>query len=252
MAEGKLESWETYVARRNALSPIKQAPQSAYRHSCIATRPGFGSDESAPANVREHLEVPCLLLAVVRTAWHTRTRGSATSPVNDYLLSLYWQWHCSACQGTMPFDPGVRTATAGVLHWHHWLSDEAETLCAEHRAPHRAKLFVFFDWLKINRMVIANPVQRKIPAPDPTIRHYPPEVIKQLCSYMTTRCRPCRSIHVVSHHFPRTFRLGVAACSASDYPAVASGYRSPTLAEAYYVNHPKACALARRSLTRPT
>jgi hypothetical protein len=49
---------------------------------------------------------------------------------------------------------------------------------------HRAKLFVFFGWLKMNRLVISNPVQSKISAPSPTIQHDSLDVIKQLGDYL--------------------------------------------------------------------
>jgi hypothetical protein len=55
VAAGQLEYWESYVARRNALSPIKQAPERIqpllHRYATW-----LGERQSAASNVREHLE----------------------------------------------------------------------------------------------------------------------------------------------------------------------------------------------------
>ena len=102
-------------------------------------------------------------------------------------------------------------------------------------------------------MVVANPVQRKIPAPPPTIQHYPPEVIKQLCTYITTPdADPTEALilYLIIFH----------ACSVWDLqhvelPTVFSMRQdipSPQLADAYYVIIPKpAPSLGDRSPGRP-
>jgi hypothetical protein len=105
---------------------------------------------------------------------------------------------------------------------------------------HRAKLFVFFDWLKINRMVIANPVQRKTAAPEPTIRHYPPEVIKQLIAFITTPdADPVEAVmlYLIIFHALSVWELRHAALPT--VLPLRQDIAVPTLAEAYYVNVPK-------------
>ena len=69
-----------------------------------------------PANVRDHLEA-------LASFWTWSEQRGIHSPeevqaslVNDYLLTLYWQWHCSACQGVMAFDPGDRKAPSVCAH----------------------------------------------------------------------------------------------------------------------------------------
>jgi hypothetical protein len=65
----------------------------------------------------------------------------------------------------MAFDPRERNAPRMCSH-----CGTIGTLVKEKRLAqntvrgHRAKLFVFFDWLKMNRLVISNPVQSKVPA----------------------------------------------------------------------------------------
>jgi hypothetical protein len=240
VAEGKLESWETYVARRNALSPINQAPEriQALLHRYATW---LGERQSAPSNVREHLEcLACFWRWCEQRAIHGPEEVHV-SLVSDYLLTLYWLWQCSECGGTMPCEPGARTApgvcsscgTIGSL-------TKQQRYAQNTVRNHRAKLFVFFDWLRINRMVIANPVQRKTAAPEPTIRHYPPEVIKQLIAFITIPdADPVEAVmlYLIIFHALSVWELRHAALPT--VLPLRQEIAAPTLAEAYYVNVPK-------------
>jgi len=252
-AKGKLESWETYIARRNALSPIKQAPQRIQGLLHRYTN-WLWERRTVPANVRDHLEA-------LASFWTWCAQRGIYAPeevqaalVNDYLQTLYWQWHCSTCHSMMTFDPRVREAPKNCVHCSTIGSLTKQKRYAQNTVrAHRAKLFVFFDWLKINRMVVANPVQRKIPAPPPTIQHYPPEVMKQLCTYITLPdADPVEALilYLIIFH----------ACSVWDLqhgelPTVFSMRQDippPKLADAYYVIIPKpAPSLGDRSPGRP-
>jgi hypothetical protein len=239
-AEGKLESWETYVARRNALSPINQAPEhiQALLHRYAIW---LGERQSAPSNVREHLEcLACFWQWCDRRGIHGPEEVHV-SLVSDYLLTLYWLWQCSACEGTMPFEPRARTAPAVCSACGTIGSLAKQKRYAQNTVrSHRARLFVFFDWLKINRMVIANPVQRKTAAPEPTIRHYPPEVIKQLIAFITTTdADPIEAVmlYLIIFHALSVWELRHAALPT--ILPLRQDIAAPTLAEAYYVNVPK-------------
>jgi hypothetical protein len=48
----------------------------------------------------------------------------------------------------------------------------------------RGMLFVFFTWTELSRMIITNPVSEGRPRFQERIRHYPFEVVKQLCTYV--------------------------------------------------------------------
>lgn len=117
----------------------------------------------------------------------------------------------------------------------------------------RAKLLVFFDWLKINHMVISNPVQSRTPAPQPTIKHYPLEVIKQLCTYITSPdADPTEALtlYLIIFH-----ALSVRELQHAQLPtvyALRQHIPAPRLAEAYYVIIPKPLpSLGSRSPGRP-
>lgn len=49
-------------------------------------------------------------------------------------------------------------------------------------ATHAVALRGFFTWAKAQHLVLANPVQRRVPQPQRTIRHYPPSITQRLCS----------------------------------------------------------------------
>jgi hypothetical protein len=252
-AKGKLEGWESYIARRNALAPIKQAPEGMQALFHRYTTWLWGR-RTVPANVRDHLEA-------LASFWTWSEQRGIHSPeevqaalVNDYLLTLYWQWHCSACQGVMAFDPGDRKAPSVCAHCSTIGSLTKEKRYAQNTVrAHRAKLLVFFDWLKINRMVVVNPVQRKIPAPAPTIQHYPPEVIKQFCTYITTF--DADPVEAVTLYLIIFHALSVWELQHAQLPTVFSlrqDIAPPRLAEAYYVLVPKpAPSLGDRTPGRP-
>ncbi len=252
-ARGKMESWEAYIARRNALSPLKQAPEyiQGLLHRYTT---GLWQRRTVPANVREHLEA-------LASFWSWCQQRGIQSPeevqsalVNEYLLTLYWQWQCSRCLGTMVFDPGSRKAPRVCIHCSSIGSLTKQKRYAQNTVrAHRAKLLVFFDWLKINRLVVVNPVQHKTPAPAPTIQHYPSEVIKRLCTYITTPdADPVEAliVYLIIFH-----ALSVWELQHAELPTVFSLRQDippPRLAEAYYVIVPKpAPSLGDRSPGRP-
>jgi hypothetical protein len=252
-SKGKLETREIYIARRNALLPIEQASEHIqallYRYTTW-----LWERRTVPSNVRDHME------ALV-SFWSWSERHGIRSPeevqaslVNDYLLTLYWQWQCSACQGTTCFEPGDRKAPRVCVHCATIGSLTKEKRYAQNTVRgHRAKLLIFFDWLKINRMVVVNPVQRKTPAPNPTIQHYPPEVIKRLCVYITApNADPVEglALYLIIFH-----ALSVWELQHAQLPTVFSlrqDIAQPRLAEAYYVIVPKPVpSLGDRSPGRP-
>jgi hypothetical protein len=185
VAKGILETRETYIARRNALLPIKQAPShmQALLHRYTTW---LWERRNVPGNVRDHLKALASFLSWCEQRGIRSPEEVQASLVNHYLLSLYWQWQCSVCQATMLFDPADRQAPSVCIQCNTIGSLSKVKRYAQNTVRgHRARLLVFFDWLKINRMVVANPVQRKTPAPSPTIQHYSPEVIRQLCASLT-------------------------------------------------------------------
>jgi hypothetical protein len=116
-------------------------------------------------------------------------------------------------------------------------------------------LLVFFDWAKMNRMVLVNPVQRKIASPSPTICHYPVDMMKELCEYITAPdADPVEALvlyliififHALSVWELRHAEIQALLPLHEDIPL-------PTLAEAYYLIIPKpAPSRGHRSPGRP-
>jgi hypothetical protein len=88
--------------------------------------------------------------------------------------------------------------------------------------------------------VIVNPVQRKTPAPEPTIQHYPPEVIKQLIAYIASPdADPVGAValYLIIFHALSVWELRHAALPT--VLALREDVAVPTLAKAYYVIVPK-------------
>lgn len=253
-ARGQLESWETYVARRNALLPLERAPQQV--QELLRRYAGWlWERQTVPANVRDHLEA---LASFWEWCAQHDIRGPAvvqTPLLNDYLLTLYWQWHCLACGHMMAFEPRQRKAPracshCGTLH----ASIQVRRYAQNTVRGHRAKLFVFFSWAKINHLVVANPLSRRTPAPSPTIRHYPLETIKQLCAYLVApdaEPTAALSLYLILFHGFSVWEL-----QHVQLPALLPLQREvpvPSLAEAYYLMVPRpAPSLGDRSPGRPS
>lgn len=252
-AQGQLESREVYIAKRNAMSPMTRAPEhlQGLLHRYAAW---LWERQTVPASVRDHLEA-------LGAFWLWCEEHGVKSPeevqaslVNDYLLTLYWQWQCSECQRATAFEPRTRKVSktcthCGALHSLIKVKRYAQNTVR----GHRAKLLVFFDWAKINRMVITNPVQRKTPAPNATITHYPPDVIKKLCAYITTP--DAEPLEALTLYLILFHALSVWELQHVQIPTLLSLHEDvllPTLADAYYVIVPKpAPSLGDRSPGRP-
>lgn len=239
-ARGKLESREAYIARRNALLPLKQAPEhlQALLHRFTTW---LWERQTVPANVRDHLEA-------LASFWSWCEQHGIQSPeevqaslVNDYLLTLYWQWQCSMCHGAMAFEPSDRKAPGVCAHCCTIGSLSKVKRYAQNTVRgHRAKLLVFFDWLKIKRMVVVNPVQRTTPAPRPTIRHYPAEAMRQLCASLPVP--DADPVEALTLYLIMFHALSVWELQHAELPTVFSLHQDipqSKLAEAYYVIVPK-------------
>jgi len=240
VARGKLESRETYLARRHALQPMKQVPQhiQPLLHRYVAW---LWERQTSPSCVRDHLEV-------LASFWTWSERQEISLPeqvqaplISHYLLSLYWQWRCSACKGAVEFEAENRKKPHACP-----LCSAIGCLSQEKRfgqntvRGYRAKLWVFFDWAKVNRLVLANPVLRKTPAPEPTIQHYSSEMINYLCEYITSPdadAAEALTLYLIIFHALSVMELRHAQLPTiftlqKDLPQV-------SLADAYYIILPR-------------
>lgn len=185
-SNGQIESREQYVNRRFALMPINNAPEHL-QQLLLSYANWLWSRKTTDSNVRDHLEV--LSVFWLWSAQHYINVPHEVQPsfINNYFLTLNFQWQCSLCHKITAFDPNHRLPPkvcncCGAVN----SSVQVKRFAQNTIRQHRAKLKVFFDWALINKIVMINPVQRSIRAPNPTIRHYPLEIIRQLCSYITS------------------------------------------------------------------
>ena len=185
-ATGALESRDVYIARRNALLPIQHVPRDV--QSLLQRYTAWlWERQTVPANVRDHLEA-------LASFWSWCDQDGIHSPgevnsfhIKNYLMTLYWQWQCSACQKLTSFDPRHPQVPKVCSYCGAVRSIIKVARYAQNTVRgQRAKLFVFFEWAKINRLVITNPVKHKTPAPSPTITHYNRDVIERLCEYIVS------------------------------------------------------------------
>jgi len=252
-AQGNLESREAYIARRNAVLPMARAPEHVQGVLGRYTA-WLWERRTVPTNVRDHMEALAAFWSWCGKRGITSPEAVQASLVSDYLLTLYWQWHCATCHGITPLEPRHRKAPklcqhCGAVHTLVKVKRYAQNTVRSQRA----KLLVFFDWAKINRMIVTNPVQRKTPAPHATITHYPPDVIKKLCAYVAAS--DADPLEALTLYLILFHALSVWELQHVQIPTLFSLHeevRLPTLAEAYYVIVPKpAPSLGDRSPGRP-
>lgn len=239
-AQGKLERREVYIERRNALKPLSQAPETI-RPLLERYVAWLWERQTRGSNVRNHLEA-------LAAFWTWSERRGLRSPsaihtavVTAYLLTLHWHWECSVCGGREEFDPDNRNgpqqcSQCDALHSLTQVRRYAQNTIRSHRA----RLLVFFDWCKIAKLVIVNPVQVAAPAPRPRVQHYTHDVLRDLCRYVSTpNADPTEAIvlylilfHALSVWELRHVRIPRVHPLSPDAPV-------PTLAEAYYLIVPK-------------
>jgi len=102
---------------------------------------------------------------------------------------------------------------------------------------------VFFDWTKLTRVSFMNPVQRKLPAESPTIRHYTPELIEQLCaSLVDPEADPVEALvlYLIIFHAFSVWELRHAEIPGMY--VLESGMWVTTLSETYGVDLPRPSA----------
>ena len=239
-AQGQLETRDAYIKRRNASSPIARIPEHI-RPLLDRYHAWLWERNTTPSNIRLHLDGSAKF-------WSWAIQRGVKSPeevqpslIEDYLLTLYWQWQCSKCEGVTEFDPRNRKPPKTCIHCDALHSMNQVKRDTQNSVRNwRAKLMVFFDWAKGERKALINPVQRRVVAPSPTIRHYLPEVVKALCEYiLEPNSEPLEAIvlYLIIFH-----ALSVQELQQAQVPSVIplnNTISTPSLAEAYYLILPR-------------
>jgi hypothetical protein len=183
-ASGKLEKREDYIAQRNALTSLKYMP--------VFIQPTMDryvawlwEQQHTPVAIHQHLgQLTFFWKWCDQQEIHVLYEISPAL-INEYLLGLYWQWQCTHCQALLPFASSEKKApqvcpSCTAIGSFTQIPRYAQNTVRDHRATLRT----FFRWARMNRLIVANPVQRRIAAPEPKIQHYPQEVVEKLCTYI--------------------------------------------------------------------
>jgi len=136
----------------------------------------------------------------------------------------------------------------------HWHAQQDESLCIAHGAQLPRLSAGLLQLGQVQQNALVNPVQRQAFAPSPTIRHYAPEVIEGLCSYVPApdaNPEEALVLYFIIFHALSVWELQHAQLP-NLYP-LHKGIASPTLAEAYHIRVPgSAPSLGDRSPGRPS
>jgi hypothetical protein len=183
---GEIEPYDEYVTRRSARAPIAHAPLGI-RPVLSLFADWLGSRQTKPSAIEHHLRA--LAQFWQWCAHRTIARPQEVNPtlIRYYLLGLYWQWRCTLC-GAVTYCGGeselapVRCSQC----------DQATRQCRVQRYAQntirrlRASVFMFFEWTKLVRRTMLNPVQQKVAVPEPTVQHYAPEVLQAIAHFIVS------------------------------------------------------------------
>jgi hypothetical protein len=240
VAQGKLEPRQAYMERRGALLPLERAPEVVQP---ILSRyvDWLWERRATPNNVREHVEN---LTVFWLWACDKGVVGPSTVQeglVNDYLTGLYWQWQCSHCEGVTRFEVAQRRAPVTCHH-----CNAVRTLTKVPRYSqntvrnHRGTLVTFFDWAKLERLCLTNPVQRRVPALPPRIQHYDTETVKRLCAYIVSPdADPVEALLLYLILFHALTVQELRSAQLPNIVALRDAIPDPSLGDAYYIVIPQ-------------
>lgn len=248
-----LESRETYIARRNALSPIGNAPAhlqptlKTYANWLLQTR------KSRPHTVREHLQG--LVMFWSWSCGQQVYRPEEVSPelITTYIQLIYWRWQCSACKKrniaqTKTVEEG-KCIKCGVNN----IAPKVKRYSQNTVRNIRSVLKVFFSWAKINRMTVTMPVKVTTRAPARSITHYPVQTLGHLYSHMWDPATdPARALilYLVLAHACSPWEL--RHLQIPQIKSINASCPQPSLAEMYGLNLPeRSPSLGNRSPDRP-
>jgi hypothetical protein len=234
-----LEDYSKYLSRRSALSAIGAAPEQTHN---ILRRYAFWlkDHDRSWASIKKHTTA---LASFLSWCWLRKIESPGEVQrlhVTDYFLAKRWQWKCKNCNRKTVLDSlGGKEPTdcinCGTTESMEYVVPNPKSLRAL-----RSYLKVFFDWARIERLVVINPVQEKIEVPPEQIKHYPTELIQQLVTYITKpEADPLEAIVlylIIAYAFTG---WEIRHAQLPSLVALDNDARCPSLAEIYGVVVPK-------------
>lgn len=177
VSQGKLEKREDYLARRIVQNLVTQAPKhfQDQLRDYVDRRTTL---KHAPSTMRYDLVSINPFLR-----WCDARQVKCISEVNEYMFEEYeqflrWEWVCSSCNETVPYDvygdtPMCRVCGIGVIKTRRYAYETVKKDCNNIRA--------FFIWNERNGRG-RNPVT--VPSRDAlTFRYYSDDTIQELATY---------------------------------------------------------------------
>lgn len=253
-AQGLLETREVYLERKRVISTLRRSP--AHLQPLLEEYATWlWQRHYVPAHILDHFEVLAAFWSWAVSRGIQDPAAVQADIMNEYLLTLYWEWACTVCGGRTPFEAYKRSGPRRCPLCHAVGTLQRERRYAQNTIrSQRAKLYVFFTWARANHLIAYNPVQRRTPAPDPTIHHYSADVVRELCAYIGSEDadpREAIALFLILFHGLTVWEL----CHAKvpQVLALNDGSQTVSLADAYYVIVPRpAPSKGDRSPGRPS
>lgn len=195
-ARGKLEPWETHLARRQALAPIANAP-GWIREELVSYARWLPTKQFTYRAVRTHTETLSEFWTWAAGRGVDSIPSVTSELAGEHQYYLLCAWVCPACTNTSPHDPadrdvpsaGPRCAGCGAA-----LRRRLSHDTVRHKMAHLSR---FFDWAVLTGRATSNPISTvpKIPRPNPSLTTYPNWAVEKLEDYIREPETP--SLHVL-------------------------------------------------------
>lgn len=183
--KNQLESYESYRRRQYAFQPLERAPEEIRdvlrRHANWL----IGKRKNTLLRVRN-----CLQILVSFWSWcqpHGIKRPEEVQPslIKEFVLTRYWWWKCSDCGNTSePTSQGQQAPAQCEQCGVRQRISKVRKASQETVRHYNSGLKVFFEWCKLNKLILVNPVQSAIPPARPVLQHYSIETVKKLMAYV--------------------------------------------------------------------
>lgn len=239
-AKGMMESYETYILKRNVELKINNAPQHI-QHILRLYVSWLHERESRWRHVSGSIEALALFWFWCESYGIKYPHEVTTPVINNYIMTLYWQWSCSSCKTKMTFTPNDRDAPRTCPNCDDVGSiSKIDRYTQQSVRAHNNILYVFFEWVRLNHKVLVNPVQRKIRGQDYPIHYYPLEDIRRLCHYISAPDSDpieALTLYLIIFHALSVWELRHAELPI--FHKLDGGFETPPFVSAYYILLPK-------------
>jgi transposase-like protein len=240
-SRGKLETHEKYRKRKVVFSRIEKAAKT-YQEILFSYAEFLEKSKRTLENIQNHLQIVIDFLEWCENQGIHSVEIIQPQIIQNYIKRLKSEYYCKRCDFDFSVENSKQARKCPVCNQIDSVIN-GKNFSKETIRKYKGKLIVFFDWLKLNRKTIINPVRGIVIPSSAKIQHYPQEMIYKLWEYaQSEKAEPTKALIlylIIAHAFSKT------ELSTAQIPQVVPlnlEFQTPSLASIYSVTlpHPSA------------